>query len=370
MVFDQIKDMSLEEIKDVYTDWLQGEGLSRGTIQASRSDAFYLLRYDDSLDFWGMLQSENFEEIAYYHLQRTLSARSKGNVDANINSYMAHLRRFQRFLFSDAEHLGKKPLKEAAKCDIQLQKPKMAIEELRNALERYILVIKTDDHGRYLSWEHCFGYFSKHRHTPTDDELDLMCLHLAWYLASWGMLRGSAFLLQKDYRIHLPVVKLLVSPKCSVLYDCSLEDFCSASIQKLLSEVSAEIIEIYRALTDDIGDGKGKTASDTLITKILLGTTGCVPAYDRYFKSGLAVSHVAQQRYGAKSLCQLARFYLDNETLFEPLRKEISKERIEYTPMKMLDMCFWQIGFDHDPKRTSLKQELLDTELESMFSEV
>jgi len=103
MVLDQIKDMSFEEIRDQYTEHLKAQNLSPLTIQTSRSDAFYLLRHDDSLDFWALLQSENFEAEALDHLQAVLSAKSKGNTTSNINNYMAHLRRFRRFLYSDGE---------------------------------------------------------------------------------------------------------------------------------------------------------------------------------------------------------------------------------------------------------------------------
>ena len=34
----------------------------------------------------------------------------------------------------------------------------------------------------------------------------------------------------------------------------------------------------------------------------------------------------------------------------ETYRMLISQNRITYTPMKILDMCLWQIGFDHDTK--------------------
>ena len=47
-------------------------------------------------------------------------------------------------------------------------------------------------------------------------------------------------------------------------------------------------------------------------------------------------------------MMQLVQYYMDNYTEFESFREEISQDRVAYTPMKILDMCFWQIGFDHD----------------------
>ncbi len=63
--------------------------------------------------------------------------------------------------------------------------------------------LQSDNNHRYKSWEHCFKYFSQGKL----DE-DIACLHLAFYLASWGMYRGSSFLLWKDYLVHREVVQL------------------------------------------------------------------------------------------------------------------------------------------------------------------
>lgn len=226
--------------------------------------------------------------------------------------------------------------------------PAISCDEVISASRKYIDEVLRDEHARYLSWEHCYGFFQKNRTDPSEEQLDLMCLHLAWYLASWGMLRGSAFLLQKDYRVHLPIVKLLVSKEYRNLHNCPIEKLKDTHTLDQIMKLSDEIVELYRGLTEDLGNGEGKVASDTLITKILLGTLGCVPAYDRYFKSGLSLSKVAQQSYGAKSMGQLAEYYLDNYDQFETFRREISQGRVEYTPMKIIDMCFWQIGFDRD----------------------
>lgn len=263
---------------------------------------------------------------------------------------------FKKDPIAAREHLSK--AKQPAKQDL-LSKPKVDMQRriatfpcdsLIAASQKYMNEISADEHARYLSWEHCHGYFIDNYRNPTAEQLDLMCLHLAWYLASWGMLRGGSFLLQKDYRIHLPVVNLLVSQKYHELYDCSIETLAKSATCKKIMELSAAIVDLYKGLTIDLGDGEGKIASDTLITKILLGTIGCTPAYDRYFKSGLALTNVAQQRYGEKSMHQLIEYYMEHYEELETYRMLISQNRITYTPMKILDMCFWQIGFDHDTK--------------------
>lgn len=53
-------------------------------------------------------------------------------------------------------------------------------------------------------------------------------------------------------------------------------------------------------------------ASDTLITKIMLGVFGCVPAFDTYFCKGCHVSG-----FNLKALRKIGRFYDDNADLID-----------------------------------------------------
>ncbi len=89
-----------------------------------------------------------------------------------------------------------------------------------------------------------------------------------------------------------------------------------------------------------------KDVSDTLITKILMGTLGCVPAYDRYFIDGVKDQHVTTGNYNMKSLLRLVDFYEENEPKLEKARKRLKLYGLEYPQMKLLDMGFWQIGFE------------------------
>ena len=60
--------------------------------------------------------------------------------------------------------------------------------------------IEDDKYHRYKSWEHCYRYFKKNKNKELN--YDYAALQLAFYLASWGMYRGSSILLWKDYKIH------------------------------------------------------------------------------------------------------------------------------------------------------------------------
>lgn len=212
----------------------------------------------------------------------------------------------------------------------------------------YYSDLANDENARYRSWEHCYSFFAANHRAPDEQTLDWMCLHLAWYLASWGMLRGGAFLLQKDYKVHLPVVRLLTGDRAANLYRLSIQELCRGEKVDEIMELSEEIVAAYRQKTKREDLDGGQTASETLVTKILLGTIGCAPAYDRYFKQALRASGVAAGNFSKRSILQLAEFYRAHLGDFENCRAAISANGLEYPPMKVLDMCFWQVGFDAD----------------------
>ena len=72
--------------------------------------------------------------------------------------------------------------------------------------------LTADQHHRYRSWEHCYGFFRRITHKRIVRQHD-DALQLGFYLASWGMYRGSSFLLQRAYTVHLSVVESLASPE-------------------------------------------------------------------------------------------------------------------------------------------------------------
>lgn len=101
MNIEWLKQLSFYELQNAYEVYLSKQDLQRSTIATSKNDAFYLVRHNNSVDFWALLLSADFEQEAKRLLFETLSKRSKGNVESNLNSYMAHLRRFRKFALAD-----------------------------------------------------------------------------------------------------------------------------------------------------------------------------------------------------------------------------------------------------------------------------
>ena len=169
---------------------------------------------------------------------------------------------------------------------------------------------------------------------------ELLALHLVGYLASWGMYRGSSFLLKdKDYLVHRPIVELLLKPEWEELWHPSAKWLAQIDNARRVVELSAEIDALYRQIT-----GREKEITDTLVTKILLGTLGCSPAYDDNFKKAARSLKCGVGVFNEESLSALGRFYEEHADAFEPLRVSCGRDGIEYPSMKVLDMCFFAAG--------------------------
>ena len=209
---------------------------------------------------------------------------------------------------------------------------------------------KVDPNGRYHSWEHCYKCFHDARNN-SNQNLDYTSLQLAFYLASWGMYRGSSFLLQKDYKVHIPVVEKILDNRYDCLFGIEYPELRKAEVQELLKDVEKFMVDYYEDIRIQVKGTKLKNKlSNTLITKILMGSFGCVPAYDRFFVDGIKEHSVTTGNYNNKSLMKLVDFYDSNRECLESARRAFKVYNLQYPQMKLLDMGFWQIGFEKSKK--------------------
>lgn len=180
--------------------------------------------------------------------------------------------------------------------------------------------LKVDENGRYRSWEHCYSHFIKARRSQEID-YDYLSLQLAFYLASWGMYRGSSFLLRKDYKVHIPVEKELLSEKYDVLAGIKCVSFREKSNQQLLLDINSFLGQYYDKIRREVKEQELKNQK------------------------------VATGNYNLKSIMQLVDFYEKNSARLEPVREKMEVEGMPYPQMKMIDMGFWQVGFDLDTNK-------------------
>jgi len=214
--------------------------------------------------------------------------------------------------------------------------------------------IMDDNSHRYKSWEHCYTVFK------SSTEIDFISLHLGFYLASWGMYRGSSGLLQKDYTIHHGAIEILKDSKFKAIHFIGSNQLNLAKKKEhidLIIDLKDELSRYYSNIKYTKGDNpeKGISPTDTLISKIMLGTFSCCPAYDRYYIDGLRVTGLKGFELTTESLNNLYAYideYINEITL---VQKEIIKSSgIFYPVMKIMDMYFWSLGYE---KENKLKQQ-------------
>ena len=223
-----------------------------------------------------------------------------------------------------------------------------AIDELIDAAQAFYEDARANENGRSRSWEHCYRVFRDARTDPSPD-YDYLSLHLAFYLASWGMYRGSCFILQKDYKVHAPIVEEILKPVYDCLFGLACADVRNSDVWKQLKNLSDKIDAHFDPIREKVAGRKVTTpVSPVLITKILMGTLGCVPAYDRFFEEGAKYLGLEKKSYNKDSLLELAAFYEAHNDRLEEARRGMRTDDLIYPQMKLLDMGLWQVGFERD----------------------
>ncbi len=196
----------------------------------------------------------------------------------------------------------------------------------------YNQILSDPDGHRYRSWEHCFGAFE-----DFDKSTDSLSLHLGFYLASWGMYRGSSGLLWKDYKIHSTAVELIQlfpeirASKTNQRPDPEAIHACIADLREYYSSIAYCNNKTTKSISP----------TDTLISKIILGATGSLPAFDRYFLVGTQ-RILKSKSLNLKNIAALYSFANDNANEIESCQSYIiEKSGYWYPQMKILDMYFW-----------------------------
>ncbi len=230
------------------------------------------------------------------------------------------------------------------------RKTTLSVEVAVRCIRTYFNETVKDSHGRYMSWCHCYSAFKDNRKYKDEKTIDYLALHLAFYLASWGMYRGSSFLLQKDYKVHAPIVRILMEEKYTPLLGVTAEELTDETMLDLLDEISNKIRQAY-AKEQPSFEGTTNNATDTLVTKILLGALGCVPAYDRYYVQAVRQYGISTGGYDRRSVKDVAMFYLSHKDEFEKVREELSTGGTEYPVMKIMDMCLWQVAYENEMEK-------------------
>lgn len=200
-------------------------------------------------------------------------------------------------------------------------------------------------HDRDRSWEHCYGYFHDVAAAALKKDHDQAALQLGFYLASWGMYRGSSFLLQYAYTVHIEVVDCLLEPRFSELWG---PDFGASDKDLALVSLVLDVCYQVRNAYEPFAKALNKGVSDTLLTKVVLGTIGCFPAWDTYFHNGYKhCGFSPPSRLTSGFIEGVVTFCLNHLPEFQTEQARIEQTYgVRYPLMKLVDMYFHQIGLE------------------------
>lgn len=204
-----------------------------------------------------------------------------------------------------------------------------------------------DVRGRETSFDYCFNYFQLFQKNPTGlynsrENLETSCLQLGFYLASWGMMRNSP-LQGLSFRGLEPVIRA-IGDAGEQIWGIDLDKYSPETIP-VVKCVGEQIRKsfVFKSKTKA---GNIQVATDTLITKTMLGVFGCVPALDDFFKSGSGVG-----KFSEDSLKQFGDFYEVHKEIIGDCKrmtldsKSGEKTKTQYSNAKIVDMLFFDKGF-------------------------
>jgi hypothetical protein len=198
-----------------------------------------------------------------------------------------------------------------------------------------------DMNQRYSSFDYCFNYFAG-LHESGKKSLDLAsgqmetaCLQLGFYLASWGMYRGSGQLIRHSSRRLIPAVEAVLTVSDEI-WSIDADGYSTQARDTVLSVAE----ELRRTLPSPV--------SDTLVTKVMLGVFGCVPALDSYFIRGFGLS--SSRPLTSRTLEAIAEYSTSKaETITEQQIFTLdfasgSETKRRYPVAKIIDMVFFVEG--------------------------
>ncbi len=218
---------------------------------------------------------------------------------------------------------------------------KLTEKQVKTKINKFIKGIKVDK--RDASYDFCYLYFQENKRNLVGSNMENSCMHLWSFLASWGMLRGSSPL----FKCSPFVLKDLI-----VYFDTIQDRNIWNADVNTYNEDGTEIIEVYNEISKILEKNIGAKPTITLVTKIMLGVFGCVPAVDQYFYDTFHLLYGGFRTIEMKELNSIFDFYKAHQSLIDGVHVEVfdfedSHTEYVYKKAKLIDMFGFVFGFDH-----------------------
>ena len=198
--------------------------------------------------------------------------------------------------------------------------------------------------SRGRAWEQCFRAFKGviQKGSASAQDIDSLSAHLYAFLACWGMQRNSKIMTNLNHTFFNRVCEIMISDEYKLLRAPSEKEIKNP-------EYATRVYDLYKDILDVLTEEKEKyeetidaATTPTLISKIMLGGLGCIPAYDRFFKDALSILEISPRIWGKHSIEQVCQqLVLDSPETVKLLRVNSPKD---YPIMKNIDLALWSIG--------------------------
>lgn len=201
------------------------------------------------------------------------------------------------------------------------------------------MALYNQSYPRAQSYDHCHNEFVQNRKNISNlQTLNLLTVNLYACLASWGMVSRKSLLMQHNNEVLTQAVKIV----CDNRYDWLVDvDVYSSGLNK--KNYICHVIEIKNRLLNAFC--KCHNPSETLISKIMLITLGCIPAYDSKVKASMRQQNIKPilNCQGVNNLIDFALLY-ENEISAQMRiynNQKTNNVMINHSVMKYVDSILW-----------------------------
>ncbi len=223
----------------------------------------------------------------------------------------------------------------------EIEVSSLARSDIKEIVDRYMC--ERESTHRYASFDYCYSYFRCSSSEQIVSDIERSCLVLGFYLASWGMFRGKSSLLKRSAKHYEPLVEYIASQS----EELWRQDICTCGPQDM-----DKLITVYNDVRRRIVIPG--VAHLTLVTKVMLGVFGVVPAFDTYFGNAFRsiIPDAGFRTFGRKSLLQIQRFYEANKAAIDDLSEKLhvldfesgQATSLRYPKAKVVDMYGFILG--------------------------
>jgi hypothetical protein len=204
-------------------------------------------------------------------------------------------------------------------------------------------------YSRDSSFDFCYNYFYKFYKNDNlnaisnKENLQMSCLQLGFYLASWGMYRGSTHIVKRSVKYLDRLIKY-ISTCNPILWKIDVNNYLENDNLNIL-------LECYEDIKDCLKEDK-YIPSNTLITKVMLGVWANIPAFDDNFCKSFKMSKINKS-----NLKKLNEHYIIYTEIYDKYKiftfnfYDAEKTQNRYKFAKLIDMY----GFTDGSKKNNLK---------------